>query len=905
MVTYWTDNVRLMRRGLPDRLDFGPADDEQAESAEQPARRTWAAKVSAVLSMRVPVRMPGRAFAALTVAPALVAIAWLLPGTGLLLAGRLLALPMVIIFVPLAVVLCDLVTTRLPVSWPRFNEAEPGAAPVAPRRRPDVPGGALLAMLVIAAGFGLWQAFLRSEPVFVTSDPGVYLQYGYWIAVHGTARIPESAAAFGAAPRLDFATPGFVASGGSLTPAALPGLPLVLAGGRWLSGLHGELLMPAVLGGCAVLSFGGLVGRLCGGWWAVAGEFVLAAALPEVYTSRAPFSEPLVQVLLFGGLCLFTDSLATRRRTLAGLGGLALGLTVLASAASLGLLLPAIPALAALITTKRKLAAPFGAGLVVGAGTGLAAGIVLARPYLSALSPQLHLIELCAYGCCGVAALTLLLAMPAVRARVRRVCAFHVPVVGLRGQQSYLPSLGDLAQWLALVLPVAVLVGLAERPYLQTVRGQADPAMVRAVAALQRLEGLPVDGLRQYYESSLHWVLWYLGAPALLLACAGVAAIGLRSVEAGLGGTPRASAADADADADPGADADADPVAVPDPGPGPVTEPYPAVGPGPRPDPGLRPSPAAGLYGRSDPGPRPDPGLRPSPAADPDTVAIPVAGPAAALDPAAPAPAAGPPAPTSVVWLWGLPLLIVAWSVVTVLWDPSVVPWQPMASHRLVPVVLPGLVLFGVWMSSWLLARAWAFGASRTAVAAIGACFVLALAAPPLITTLNPGLTHSPSASSPTDSSLSSRVSRLISRVQLRGAGASATDGGSAAAAAALCAAIGPSASVLVTDASTAATFAPVIRGMCGQPVALVVPGPSAAASAAALPQAVRAVEQAGRHPVLLGPSRSSVSLPGALPRLAFSLRTSGDAESLTGAPTGTWPVTYTAWLAAPGSTGA
>jgi hypothetical protein len=92
---------------------------------------------------------------------------------------------------------------------------------------------------------------------------------------------------------------------------------------------------------------------------------------------------------------------------------------------------------------------------------------------------------------------------------------------------------------------------------------------------------------------------------------------------------------------------------------------------------------------------------------------------------------------------------------------------------------------------------------------------------------------------------------------------------------------------------------------MCGEPVALVVPGPSAAASAAALAQAVRSVEQAGRHPVLLGRSRSSVSLPGALPRLAVSLHTSGDAESLTGAPTGTWPVTYTVWLAVPASAGA
>ena len=60
------------------------------------------------------------------------------------------------------------------------------------------------------------------------------------------------------------------------------------------------------------------MGRLCGVWWGVAGELLLAICLPEVYASRAPFSEPLVQVLLFGGLCLFLDSLVVRHR---GVGG--------------------------------------------------------------------------------------------------------------------------------------------------------------------------------------------------------------------------------------------------------------------------------------------------------------------------------------------------------------------------------------------------------------------------------------------------------------------------------------------------------------------------------------------------------------------------------------------------------
>ena len=66
----------------------------------------------------------------------------------------------------------------------------------------------------------------------------------------------------------------------------------------------------------------------------------------------------------------------------------------------------------------------------------------------------------------------------------------------------------------------------------------------------------------------------------------------------------------------------------------------------------------------------------------------------------------------------------------------------------------------------------------------------------------------------------------------------------------------------------------------------------------------MQAIEQIGRRPVLLGPSQSSVSLPGIAPRQVISLQTSGDAEVLTGPPGGTWPVTYTLWLAAPPGTG-
>lgn len=728
----------------------------------------------------------------MTQAPALLAVAWLVPGLGMLLAGRLMPLPMVIIFVPLAVALCYFAMRQVPVSWPRFG---------ARADTRGMPAGALLAMVAIAAGFGLWQALFHAEQIFVVSDPGVYLQYGYWIAGHGTVRIPEAAAAFGGTTGLDFATTGFTVSGTVITPGALPGLPLVLAGGMWLGGLGGALLMPAVLGGCAVLSFAGLVGRLCGAWWAVVAELVLALCLPEVYASRTPLSEPLVQVLLLGGLCLCVDSLVAPRTGAggglvpAGFGGLALGLTVLASIGSLGMLLPVFPVLAVLFVARQRQAAPFGLGFFLGIGAGLAAGLVLARSYLSALSPQLHLVGLCAVGFGVVTALLAPLAFPGVRSRVRQVCAFRMRFKWFKGQQIVLPSFGGVLAGLALVLPVLVFAGLAVRPHVQTVRGQTSPAMIRQVAALQRLERLPVDGTRQYYESSLYWVFWYLGLPAVMLACAGAAVLGRRLVRAALSRHPVAFAA--------------------------------------------------------------------------------------------------------VLRLWGLPFLIIGWSVTTVLWDPSVVPWQPLASHRLVPAVLPGLLLLAVWVSSQLTWRALAAGAARLTVAGVGACCVVALVVPPLVTTVNPSLAARASVGP-----YSSGVSKLASRVRLHGVGASATYGGSVSAALSLCASIGQSSSVLFVDPSTAESLAPVVRGLCGQPAALVVAGATSASPAAQLQEAVNSIEQVGRRPVLLGPARSSVSLSGLVPRQVVSLRTSGDAEALTGPPAGNWPVTYSVWLAAPPGSG-
>jgi hypothetical protein len=744
----------------------------------------------------------GPLFARLTAAPALLAVAWLLPGTGLLLAGRLERAPMVLITVPLAVALGYFALRRVPSSWPRFGAAS------------GVSAWALLALLVIAGGFGVWQAFFRSEELFGAADPVRYLEYGYWIAGHGSALVPDSAASFGGSGGLSFAVSGFTASGSSVSSSLLPGLPLLLAGGTWAGGLNGALLMPAVLGGCALLSFGGLVGRLCGGWWAVGAELALALCLPELDTARAPFAEPLLQLLVFGGLCLFTDALAGRERPVSGpggtlasvrsgaetggalaLAGLALGLTVLVSLRALEPLLPVVPVIGALSAAGRERAGWFGGGLVAGIGTGIAAALVL-TPALPGLPAEPYL-----FAWAGVTVLVTVAAAPGARARVRRWSAVQVRLpVGApwswlpwaRDSRVVLPSAGSVARWLALTLPVVVLVGLLARRCLEVAVGQGDPAVISQVAALQREQGLPVDGERTYYEYSLYWVLWYLGAPALLLGCAGASALGRRVVRAVLG-----------------------------------------------------------VSDRDVPGVLGGPGGR------------------------------------QAVRVWGLPLLMIAWSVVTVLWDPDTAPWQPAAASVLVPVVLPGLVLLAVWASSWLAAYAATRGAGRAVAVAVGVCCALALALPAAVTTLNPG--HSG---------------------RLTGVGTAASYGGSVAAAVTLCADAGPSASVLFTDAATAADFGPTVRELCGLPTARLSVAPSSAAYGAQLQQAAAAIEQAGRHPVLLGPTEASVGSvasgtpAGAMPRQVVALRTTGDADTLTGAPAALRSVTYSLWLSVPADTG-
>ena len=473
-------------------------------------------------------------FAQVTLLPVLLALAWLIPGAALLMAGRLRPAPMLLISAPLAIILIAAALRRVPGQ--RLLPA-PGAGQ-------PVPAWAgwwgLVGTIAVAAGFGAWQIRLNSPQIIVLRQPGAVFQLGYWIAGHGSLPIPESLREFGGAhPGLSFASTGLTATHGGLTPQFAPGLAIVGAGGWWIHGMTTAALVSPVLGALAVLTFAGLAGRLAGAQWAPPAALVLAVTLPEQYTSRSAFTEPLAQLLLLGGLCLVADSLTVRpgrgwltrypgrlrwpgwlspSTAAAGLGGLALGLASLASLSVLPDLIPVIPFTGLLVAARRPQALPLGLGVLAGAGYGIAASRVTAP---AALADPGFPVRLAILIGAGAAVLTVaavaVTAWPPARAWVSRAAR-----AALRWR------VPDIAAGLV----VAALIALLIRPSVQTVHWTPGRGTAGYVGALQKLLGLPVQPTRSYAEDSLYWVIWYVGIPALLLGGFGMALLTRRCVRA-------------------------------------------------------------------------------------------------------------------------------------------------------------------------------------------------------------------------------------------------------------------------------------------------------------------------------------------------------------------------------------
>ena len=243
----------------------------------------------------------------------------------------------------------------------------------------------------------------------------------------------------------------------------------------------------------------------------------------------------------------------------------------------------------------------------------------------------------------------------------------------------------------------------------------------------------------------------------------------------------------------------------------------------------------------------------------------------------------GPAATPAATPAWLVPATVGAGSLVLTLYRPGITPDHPWADRRLVPVVLPVVVLAAT------AAAATAFRRARrrmpaTLFAGVAGVGVAALLVPPLLATWPLG--------------------------GLR------TERGETAAVARVCAALGPRDVVLAVDARAANEWPQVVRGVCDRPAGVLrVPRrPTDAdltAARTALADVRDGVAAAGGRLVLLAaggdePGRvalTALGVPAAAPASpVVSLTTVEDARVLTTRPAGGQRLTVEVWLApAPG----
>ncbi len=189
--------------------------------------------------------------------------------------------------------------------------------------------------------------------------------------------------------------------------------------------------------------------------------------------------------------------------------------------------------------------------------------------------------------------------------------------------------------------------------------------------------------------------------------------------------------------------------------------------------------------------------------------------------------------------VWALPLLVFGWATLFYLYQPSITPHQPYASRRLVPAVLPGLILLAVWLTSWLARKSQAIHLvdvpdylKRTPRVAVIALCAAAIALPPLIGNVG-------------------------------GLAFKRTFVGEIAAVDKLCAGIPAGTAVLVIDNTMYQPFGGTIRDTCDVPVAGVqttrpgglLPATGNIIEPATILAAVRSIIASGHRPFVLAPT--------------------------------------------------
>ena len=383
---------------------------------------------------------------------------------------------------------------------------------------------------VISVGSMVWNGLNAAKHVQINRDGAVYLDAGKWIATHGTLEVRPFVAPFTkTAPFIAWST-GMQPRGSHLEFGLSHMLPAVLAEAQTVGGNRLMFLTVPILGGLSVMVFYLLAARLLRHpFAALAATATLTFTMPQIMYSRDSTTEIPTQVLLFTALWLLCDRRTLRSRGTGFCAGLLLGLVQAIHGDGLVFLL-GLPVVFAVLWLRAKHVDRHSlrAG-IIGCSAGVGVGLAVAafdlwlwdRSYLSVLDGRLEPVAV---------ALAFITIASIAAMRLRR----HRP-----GLVDALRRRREGASNVAFAVVVAFGFGAwFIRPLVQEIHAGPNSG----IALIQRLNRLPIDSTRRYYELSVRWISWYIGPITLILGIVGTAALASVFVRGSLRAPPATTA---------------------------------------------------------------------------------------------------------------------------------------------------------------------------------------------------------------------------------------------------------------------------------------------------------------------------------------------------------------------------
>ena len=365
-----------------------------------------------------------------------------------------------------------------------------------------------LAALVIAGSSVVFNSMFPAEHLLTGRDAGTYVATAGWLAEHGELPIEARLGAFAKSDDLSFGLAGFKddRADGRLSPQFLHAFPVLMALVAKMWTLGSALRVNAVLGGVALLAVFAFASLMMRPGFALLVEAALAVNLVFVYYSRAPFSEMLAMVFVFGGLWALWHAWESKQVAAGFAAGLLLGGMILTRIDGLVLLI-ALGAVAVRVSRRSRFESRFWGyvlgGLAVMSGIAAADQVLIDPLYIGQLKTEI-------IGILGTVVVLIVVDM--------LLDVYH-PRLGP------LPHRYRLGVEMAIVGLVVLVAAFAYfvRPYMGETIGAP-----YSLAGIQQTQGLAIEPLRTYAEGSAHWLSWYLG-PVVAVGVLGWALLAARA----------------------------------------------------------------------------------------------------------------------------------------------------------------------------------------------------------------------------------------------------------------------------------------------------------------------------------------------------------------------------------------